>query len=89
MTTDTTITMYGTSWCPFCKRSERVFQEMQIPFHYVNIEQDEAAAQFVMSVNDGNQTVPTITFGDGSVLVAPSNQVLKAKINSTASITAH
>jgi mycoredoxin len=38
----------------------------------VDIERDEVAADFVMSVNGGNQTVPTVRFADGSALTNPS-----------------
>ena len=38
----------------------------------VNIEEDAAAADLVMRVNNGNQTVPTLVFADGSALTNPS-----------------
>jgi mycoredoxin len=38
----------------------------------VDIERDPVACEFVMSVNGGNQTVPTVVFPDGTVMVNPS-----------------
>ena len=53
-----------------------------IPFTEVDIEHDPEAAQFVMSVNAGNQTVPTVKFSDGSALTNPSLADVKAKLAS-------
>jgi mycoredoxin len=46
----------------------------------VDIERDEAAAEFVMSVNGGNQTVPTVLFPDGTALTNPSAARVKAQL---------
>lgn len=76
------ITLYGTTWCGDCKRSLRVLNELQMPFTYIDIEQDDQAAAYVQQVNNGNRSVPTIVFPDGSVLVEPSSATLKAKLES-------
>lgn len=75
-----TITVYGTSWCPDCRRAQRVLDQNNARYTYVNIEQDEAAAAYVMQVNNGNQSVPTIVFPDGSIMVEPSNMELQRKL---------
>ena len=46
----------------------------------MDIEHDPAAAEFVMGVNGGNQTVPTLRFADGSALTNPSIKDVKAKL---------
>ena len=70
------LTMYTTSWCGFCRNLKSQLARVGIEMAEVDIEQDEAAAEYVMSVNGGNQTVPTVLFPDGSVMVNPSaNQV--------------
>ena len=51
-----------------------------IAYKVVDIEQDPAAAEFVMSVNGGNQTVPTVRFPDGSALTNPSITEVKARL---------
>jgi mycoredoxin len=66
------LTMYTTSWCGFCRNLKSQLGRLGIEMAEVDIEQDEAAAEFVMSVNGGNQTVPTVLFPDGSVMVNPS-----------------
>jgi mycoredoxin len=68
----TAVTMYTTTWCGYCFRLKKVLQNEGIAFAEVDIEDDPAAAQFVASVNGGNQTVPTLRFADGSTLTNPS-----------------
>ena len=77
---DNTITMYGTLWCGDCKRAKKFLAEQRIPYNYVDVEQDADGLAFIEEVNDGKQIVPTILFGDGSVLVEPSNAELAAKL---------
>ncbi len=64
--------MYTTRWCAFCRRLKSQLAREGIEVIEVDIEADPAAADFVMSVNGGNQTVPTVMFGDGSALTNPS-----------------
>ena len=64
--------MYTTSWCGFCRNLKRQLNKAGIEISEVDIEHDQAAADYVMSVNGGNQTVPTILFPDGTALVNPS-----------------
>ena len=66
------VTMYSTSWCGYCHRLKSQFERDGIAYTVVDIERDTAAANYVMSVNDGNQTVPTVRFADGSALTNPS-----------------
>jgi mycoredoxin len=81
----TAVTMYTTSWCGYCSRLKKILTAEGIPFAEVDIEADPAAAEFVASVNGGNQTVPTLKFADGSTLTNPSGAEVKAKLVSRAS----
>lgn len=80
MTATPEIVLYGTSWCPDCRRAQRVLELNGVTYKYVNIEHDEAAAEYVIEVNRGNRSVPTIVFPDGSILVEPSNLELQKKL---------
>ncbi|NTU79302.1 MAG: NrdH-redoxin [Chloroflexales bacterium] len=80
MTIDQAIVIYGTSWCSDCRRAQRVLEQSKVPFTYVNIEEDEAAADYVIRVNNGYRSVPTIIFPDGAILVEPSNLELQKKL---------
>ena len=77
---DAQVTMYTTSWCGFCFRLKTALAAEGISYTEVDIESDPAAAEFVMSVNRGNQTVPTLKFADGSTLTNPSARDVKAKL---------
>ncbi|MFI9594042.1 mycoredoxin [Nonomuraea sp. NPDC052265] len=54
------LTVYSTTWCGPCKRLKSQLAREGITFDEIDIERDPAAAEFVMSVNNGNQTVPTV-----------------------------
>lgn len=68
----TQVTMYTTPWCGYCRRLKGQMDRAGITFAEVDIEKDPAAADYVMSVNGGMQTVPTLVFTDGSALTNPS-----------------
>jgi mycoredoxin len=74
------LTMYTTQWCAFCKRLKAQLARDGIEMTEVDIERDPAAAEYVMSVNGGNQTVPTVVFPDGSVMVNPSAIQVKKRL---------
>jgi mycoredoxin len=73
--------MYSTQWCGYCHRLSAQLEREGIPFQVVDIEADDAAADYVMSVNGGNQTVPTLVFADGSSLTNPSLREVRAKLS--------
>lgn len=75
-----TFTMYSTPWCGYCKRLKGLLNREGITFDEIDIESDETAARLVMSVNDGNATVPTLAFPDGTFLTNPSPAQVKAKL---------
>ena len=75
-----TITMYSTTWCGYCRRLKAQLDREGIAFTEVDIERTPAAADFVMSVNGGNQTVPTVVFPDGSAATNPSVAEVKARL---------
>ena len=74
------VTMYSTPWCGYCRTLKSAMDREGIPYTEIDIEQDLAAAEFVMRVNDGNQTVPTLRFADGSALTNPSLAQVKRRL---------
>ena len=74
------ITVYGAHWCPDCRRSKQFLGEHQIPYNWVDIEQDEAGEKHVVEKNNGKRIIPTIAFSDDSVLVNPSDAELAEKL---------
>lgn len=73
------IIMYSTQYCPDCLRAKAFFEANNIPYIRILLEDNREATEFVMKVNNGYRSVPTIIFPDGSVLVEPSWQELKEK----------
>lgn len=80
MTSQPEITVYGAFWCPDCHRSKQFLGEHQIPYGWVDIAEDQEGERFVIETNEGKRRIPTIVFGDGSVLTNPSNPELAAKL---------
>lgn len=74
------VTMYSTVWCGYCRRLKSQMEREGIPYVEVDIEQDADAAELVMSVNGGYQTVPTVVFPDGSALTNPSLAQVRDKL---------
>jgi mycoredoxin len=79
--TPSRIVMYTTDYCGDCKRAKAFFEENQIAYLKVGLENNEEAVKFVKTVNNGNRSVPTIIFPDGSILVEPSCEELKTKFS--------
>jgi mycoredoxin len=81
----TAFTMYTTPWCGYCHRLKGQLDREGIPFEIVDIEQTPDAAQIVQSANNGNQTVPTLVYSDGTAHTNPSLAQVKQKLDSLAS----
>ena len=76
------LTMYSTTWCGYCYRLRTQLDREGIDYTVVDIERDPDAADYVMSVNGGNQTVPTVRFDDGTALTNPSLSEVKERLAS-------
>lgn len=76
----TDIIVYGAHWCPDCRRSKQFLGEHQIPYTWVDIEEDKQAEQEVIKKNGGKRIIPTIVFADGDFLAEPTNARLAAKL---------
>jgi mycoredoxin len=72
--------MYTTQWCGFCKNLKRQLAKDGIEMTEIDIERDPAAAEYVMSVNGGNQTVPTVVFPDGTAMTNPSAAQVRERL---------
>ena len=81
-TTETGVKLivYGTKWCGDCHRSRRFLDRHVVPYEWVDVEDNPAATDRVLTINKGRRSVPTIIFPDGSTLTEPSNSELAAKL---------
>jgi len=66
------LTVYSTADCGYCHRLKTQLDREEIPYTNVDVEQDQDAAEYVMSVNGGNRVVPTVRFTDGTALTNPT-----------------
>jgi mycoredoxin len=77
---DTKVTMYSTQWCGYCFRLRKQLDREGIAYEVVDIEQVPDAALVVEQVNNGNQTVPTLVYSDGSAHTNPSVAQVREKL---------
>ncbi len=78
------LTMYTTPWCGYCRRLKSQLAREGIEITEVDIEREPDAAEYVMTVNGGYQTVPTMLFPDGSTLTNPSVRAVKQRLQELA-----
>jgi len=72
--------VYGTTWCPDCKRSKRFLGEHRVQYTWVDVELEASGMKRIEELNNGKQIIPTIVFDDGEVLAEPSNAELAKKL---------
>ena len=73
--------MYTTEYCSDCSRAKAFFEANNVPYLRVGLEGNVEATDFVMNINSGYQSVPTIVFPDGTILVEPNWEQLRAKLS--------
>jgi mycoredoxin len=77
------IKLYCTRFCSDCQKARALFDAHNIRYEMIDINKDESGKKYVMGVNNGNCSVPTILFEDGTLLVEPSIAELLTKIQET------
>ncbi len=68
---DKKIVMYTTTWCSDCDRVKRFLKGRGIGYHEINIDEDDTAEDFVVRVNRGYRSVPTLDI-EGTTVTEPS-----------------
>jgi glutaredoxin-like protein len=76
------IIMYGADWCGDCRRSKRLLEELNVEYTLIDVDADLSAADKVIEINGGNKSIPVLVFQDGTHLTEPSDNDLKAKLQS-------
>jgi glutaredoxin len=54
------ITLYTAPWCGDCRRAKHFLAERGVVYREVNVDEDKAAEELVIRVNDGRRKIPTI-----------------------------
>lgn len=74
------IIVYGHPGCPGVAPVRAMLGQSNIDYTYINIRQNADAATTVRAINNGNESVPTLVFPDGSTLTEPTAGELKIKL---------
>jgi glutaredoxin-like protein len=74
--------MYSADWCGDCRRSKRLLEELNVEYTIIDVDADLSAAEKVIEINGGNKSIPVLVFKDGTHLTEPSDNDLKAKLQS-------
>lgn len=69
------LVVYWREGCPFCKRLDQGLGEAGQKALWVNVWEDSAASDFVKSVNDGNEVVPTVRTAEKTYVAASAQTV--------------
>src|SRR5271165_896175 len=80
---DRTLTVYGASWCPHCKRVKKFLAAHRVRYTMVDIDAHPEAIDRLKELQDGGQIIPTVVYGDGSHEVNPSDEALARRIGLT------
>ena len=76
--------VFTTSWCGYCIRLKAQLDRAGIEFREIDIEGHADGAATVARINDGNLTVPTVVFRDGSALTNPSVTEVRTRLAAAA-----
>ena len=74
------LVVYGADWCPDVRRSRALLEAEGVAHRYVDVEADAAAAELVRRLQHGARRIPTIVWPDGSHLVEPGDDELRARL---------
>ena len=72
--------VYGARTCSDTLRARKFLEEHNIPYAWIDVDEDAEALNLIKSVNNGNRTTPTIFFEDGEIQFESSNEELAQKL---------
>jgi glutaredoxin len=78
------LVVYGTGWCPDVRRSRALLDKAGVAYRYVDLDADAGARRLVRRLQRGRRRIPTLVWSDGTVLVEPSDDGLRARLDELA-----
>ncbi len=75
-----TITMYGADWCRDCRRTEALLDDLGVEWTKIDVDASADAAAQAQAIS-GRTNIPVVVFPDGSHLVEPSDDDVRAKLS--------
>ena len=79
----TSLTMYSTRWCGYCRRLKYQMEEAGMTFHEVDVDDDGSHDDRIIAAAGGFRTVPTLEIG-GRLLVNPTIQEVREAVRGAA-----
>jgi mycoredoxin len=73
------VVVYGTSWCAKTQMVRRFFERMQIPYRYLDIEDNPSAVKELRWLTGGHASHPTVVI-DGQTYIEPTVSELEMVI---------
>jgi mycoredoxin len=77
----TTVTMYSTTWCGYCRRLKRQFDEAGIAYEEVDVDVEKHYGDLIVEATGGYRTVPTVQIGE-RLLVNPTLKEVERELAS-------
>ena len=74
------IRVAGARWSPQSFATKEFLSRNQIPYQWIDVEQDAAMLELVTGVTGAERRLPVVFFPDGSTLIAPTNRELAEKV---------
>ncbi len=71
--------MFGADWCGDCRRTKKQLDELGVPYTYIDLVADPAAADVAKEIS-GRTNIPVVVYPDTSHHVEPSNADVEAKL---------
>ena len=81
------LTVYSRPGCSDCTIAHDVLENFGVVFEEINILNNPDAQQAMMAVNGGVESVPTIVFQDGTVLVEPTAEAFEQALKDSGLIS--
>ncbi len=69
------VKVYGADWCGVTRATRRHLDNLNVPYIYIDVEEDPEASQWVKDQNNGIELKPTVDV-EGEVLGAPKDHIL-------------
>lgn len=60
------VVIYTTNYCGYCRRAKALFQQKNLPFEEINVEEDDSKRKWLIEAT-GQRTVPQIFINDKSI----------------------
>ena len=73
--------VYGAKTCRDTLRARKFLEENNVPYAWIDVDEDPIALDLIKSVNNGQRTTPTIFFEDGSIQFESTNAQLAEKLS--------